>query len=118
MLGLANRPEERRNLALLAARGARVVVGSVTDPAALAEALAGATHVDHLAVVLEGTFRVEVPDRHGLPVEVATFRAGDYSGEMSFLRGERASATVRATVDGALLMIPHSLLAEVAAGEV
>ena len=75
--------------------------------------LTSGQHVDHLAVVLEGTFRVEVPDRHGLPVEVATFRPGDYSGEMSFLRGERASATVRAVGNGALLLVPHSLLAEI-----
>jgi nucleoside-diphosphate-sugar epimerase len=61
VLGLADRPEERRNLALLAGRGARVVVGSVTDPAAVAEALAGATHVDHLAVAMR---EAGLADRH------------------------------------------------------
>ena len=93
----------------------RLFAGSQVMRVAAGEAvLSGGQHVDHLAVVLEGTFRVEVPDRHGLPIEVATFLPGDYSGEMSFLRGERASATVRALGDGSLLLVPHSLLAEIA----
>jgi len=52
VLGLAERPEERRNLACLAALGARVVVGSVGDAEAVERAMAGATHVDHLAVAM------------------------------------------------------------------
>lgn len=71
-------------------------------------------YVDRLFVVEEGLLRVEVPDRHGLPFEVARYRRGDYFGEMSFLRGDRASATVRAITDARLSTIHHSVLGELA----
>jgi NTE family protein len=92
----------------------RLVSGSrVVEVAEGIAAVSAGHHVGDLAVVLDGAFRVEAPDRHGLPVEVARFTVGDYFGEMSFLRGERASATVRAATDARLLLIPHAVLAEV-----
>jgi NTE family protein len=96
----------------------RLIAGSRVERLGVGEtALTAGQHVESLSVVLEGYFRVEVPDRHGLPIEVATFAPGDYFGEMSFLRGERASATVRASIAAAVLRIPHTLLAEVAAND-
>ncbi len=72
------------------------------------------SYVDRLFVVEDGLLRVEVPDRHGLPFEVARYRRGDYFGEMSFLRGDRASATVRAITDARLSTIRHSTLGDLA----
>jgi NTE family protein len=69
--------------------------------------------VDVLYIVTGGQLRCDVPDRHGLPLEVARYGPGDYFGEMSFLRGDRASATVRAATDTELLAIPHAVLGEV-----
>ena len=77
-------------------------------------AVAQGAYVDRLFVVEEGLLRVEVPDRHGLPFEVARYRRGDYFGEMSFLRGDRASATVRAITDARLSTVRHSTLGELA----
>lgn len=96
----------------------RLLAASQTVPVAPGEvAIEAGQHVDHLAVILTGTFRVESPDRHGLPVEIATLAPGDYFGEMSFLGGDRASATVRAIDGGQVLELPHATLAEVAASD-
>lgn len=64
--------------------------------------------VDSIYVVESGMLRAEVPDRHGLPLEVATLAAGDYCGEMAFLRPDRASATVRAVTAATVLAISHA----------
>lgn len=84
VLGLADRPEERRNLALLAGLGARVVVGSVTDPAAVAAALDGATHVDHLAVAMR---EAGLADRY--------FEEINLEGTRRLLEGSRARGVER-----------------------
>jgi NTE family protein len=73
-------------------------------------------YVDVLYVVVSGQLRVDVPDRHGLPIEVARYSPGDYFGEMSFLRGDRASATVRTATETQLLAVPHSVLGAVTDG--
>ena len=73
-------------------------------------------YVDQLFVVASGLLRADVPDRHGLPLEVARYGPGEYFGEMSFLRGDRASATVRAATDAELIAVPHSVLGEVSEG--
>ena len=70
-------------------------------------------YVDCLYVVESGLLRAEVPDRHGLPFEVARFGPGEYCGEMSFLRGERASATIRVATATDLFVIPHAILGDV-----
>ena len=70
-------------------------------------------YVDLLYVVASGLLRANVPDRHGLPFEVARFGPGDYIGEMSFLRGDRASATVHAATATTAWAIPHSVLGQI-----
>jgi NTE family protein len=70
-------------------------------------------YVDQLYIVASGRLRVHVPDRHGLPFEVARYSPGDYYGEMSFLRGDRASATVEAATAATVWAIPHTVLGEV-----
>jgi nucleoside-diphosphate-sugar epimerase len=52
VLGLAGRPEERSNVALLKAAGVEVVEGSITEPALCADAVKGASHIFHLAVAM------------------------------------------------------------------
>jgi nucleoside-diphosphate-sugar epimerase len=52
VLGLAGRPEERANVALLQAAGVEVIEGSITDAAKCAEAVKGVTHIFHLAVAM------------------------------------------------------------------
>lgn len=84
VLGLGERPEERRNLALLAGRGARIVVGSVTDPAAVEDALRGASHVDHLAVAMR---EAGLADRH--------FEEINLEGTRRLLEGSRAHGVER-----------------------
>lgn len=69
--------------------------------------------VESLYVIESGMLRAEVPDRHGLPLEVATLAAGDYCGEMAFLRADRASATVRAITESTVLAISHADFAEI-----
>ena len=70
--------------------------------------------VEHLFVVEDGMLRAEVPDRHGVPIEVARFVRADYCGEMAFLRGEPASATVRAVTPAKVWKVPHATLRTVA----
>ena len=72
------------------------------------------TTVGHVFLVDEGVFRAEIPDRHGQPLEVARFGRGDYFGEMAFLQGEPASASVRAVTHAAAWRIPHATLSGVA----
>lgn len=52
VLGLADRPEEQANAALLARQGVEILPGSITDPELCARAMRGATHVFHLAVAM------------------------------------------------------------------
>jgi dihydroflavonol-4-reductase len=52
VLGLADRPEERANAALLAGQGAEILPGSITDAELCARAMRGVTHVFHLAVAM------------------------------------------------------------------
>ncbi len=60
VLGLTDRPEERANAELLAGRGVEILAGSITDAGLCARAMAGATHVFHLAVAMrEGGKRDE-----------------------------------------------------------
>lgn len=93
----------------------QIVAGATFRTAAAGEVvLAQGDFVDHLYVVADGVLRAEVPDRHGLPLEVARYGPGEYFGEMSFLRGERASATVRALTGSRLVRIPHVVLGDVA----
>jgi NTE family protein len=72
------------------------------------------SYTDRLYMVREGLLRTELLDRHGLPFEVARFGRGEIFGEMSFLRGDRASATVRAVTPVRLSAIPHPILGEIA----
>jgi NTE family protein len=71
-------------------------------------------YVDHIYMVREGLLRAELLDRHGLPFEVARYGRGEIFGEMSFLRGDRASATVRAVTAVRLTAVPHAVLGEMA----
>src|SRR5688572_2696730 len=71
-------------------------------------------YVDQIYMVREGLLRAELPDRHGLPFEVARYGRGELFGEMSFLRGDRASATVRAVTAVRLSAVPHPVLGEMA----
>jgi nucleoside-diphosphate-sugar epimerase len=52
VLGLADRPEEQANSALLARQGVELLPGSITDPELCARAMRGVTHVFHLAVAM------------------------------------------------------------------
>jgi nucleoside-diphosphate-sugar epimerase len=52
VLGLADRPEEKANAALLAAQGVEILPGSITDEELCARAMRGVTHVFHLAVAM------------------------------------------------------------------
>ena len=52
VLGLTDRPEEEANVALLRGQGVEIVPGSITDPERCRQAIAGATHVFHLAVAM------------------------------------------------------------------
>ncbi|MGI8926462.1 MAG: patatin-like phospholipase family protein [Tepidiformaceae bacterium] len=70
--------------------------------------------LDHLYIVEDGLLCAEVADRHGLPMELARFGHGAYCGEMAFLRGEPAAATVRALVASTLWRIPHATLGAIA----
>ena len=70
--------------------------------------------VAHIYIVDEGVFRAETPDRHGQPHEIARFGRGDYFGEMAFLQGDPASASVRAVTHAAAWRIPHASLGAVA----
>ncbi len=71
-------------------------------------------YVDRLFLVRDGLLRTELLDRHGLPFEVARFGRGEIFGEMSFLRGDRAAATVRAVTAVKVTAIPHPVLGEMA----
>src|SRR5688572_20811746 len=71
-------------------------------------------YVDRIYMVREGLLRAELLDRHGLPFEVARYGRGEIFGEMSFLRGDRASATVRAVTAVRLTAVPHAVLGEMA----
>jgi len=52
VLGLADRPEEQANAALLARQGVEILPGSITDQELCARAMRGVTHVFHLAVAM------------------------------------------------------------------
>jgi len=52
VLGLADRPEEKANAALLASQGVEILPGSITDGELCARAMRGVTHVFHLAVAM------------------------------------------------------------------
>ena len=52
VLGLAERPEERANVELLARQGVAILPGSITDPELCERAMRGVTHVFHLAVAM------------------------------------------------------------------
>lgn len=66
--------------------------------------------VDALLVVQEGRLAAEVPSTEGQPLVVERYFPGDYCAEMSLLRGDHASASVRAVVDGSVWAIPHAVL--------
>lgn len=67
VLGLTGRPEEQANAALLRGAGVEVVAGSITDAALCASAVAGASHIFHLAVAMrEGGKRDEFFERVNL----------------------------------------------------
>ncbi len=86
---------------------------AIRFPAGEAVIVHGET-LGHLYVVGEGILAAELRDHHNLPIEVRRFARGDYAGEMAFLQGERASATVRALTDATVWRIPHAVLHEVA----
>jgi nucleoside-diphosphate-sugar epimerase len=52
VLGLADRPEERANVELLARQGVAILPGSITDAELCERAMRGVTHVFHLAVAM------------------------------------------------------------------
>jgi dihydroflavonol-4-reductase len=52
VLGLTDRPEERRNVEALTRQGVEILSGSITDPELCRRAVRGATHVFHLAVAM------------------------------------------------------------------
>lgn len=70
--------------------------------------------VDCLYVVESGLLHAEVPGQDGELLAVAHFGAGDFFGELSFLRSDVAAATVRASTDATLIAIPHRTLGKVA----
>ncbi len=74
----------------------------------------GGAAIEHLYLVGDGVLSAEVPDRHGVAMEVRRFVRGDYAGEMAFLQGERASATVRALTPSTVWRVPHVALREIA----
>lgn len=73
--------------------------------------------IAHLFIVESGLLAASVPDRHGALTEVARFGAGEYFGEMSLIRNERADAAVEAVTDSAVWLVPHSVIGEIAERE-
>ena len=70
--------------------------------------------VAHVHVVQDGQLAGTVAGQHGREVEVSRYGRGDVFGEMSFLSGSPASATVTARTDCRLVSIPHAVLGEAA----
>jgi CRP/FNR family cyclic AMP-dependent transcriptional regulator len=66
---------------------------------------------DAFYVILDGSARVDLPGR---PV---TLEAGDFFGEMAILDGEPRSATVTATSEALVLMIPRAKFLKVLEAE-
>jgi NTE family protein len=71
--------------------------------------------VEALHVVRSGLLRTEIPDRRGSRIELSTLGPGDFCGEMSLLRSEPATATVRAVAPAVVMSIPHADLVAIAA---
>lgn len=71
--------------------------------------------VEALLVVQEGRLAAEVPSTQGQPLVVERYFPGDYCAEISLLKGDRASASVRAVVDGSVWAIPHAVLRDLMA---
>ncbi|KAA3634658.1 MAG: Crp/Fnr family transcriptional regulator [Proteobacteria bacterium] len=63
-----------------------------------------------LYVIVRGAVKVFLGDEHGREVILRIENAGDYFGEISFLDGERRSASVMALTDSKLLIIPRRAL--------
>ena len=66
--------------------------------------------VDSLYIVGSGLLSGEVPGPSGEPVEIARFAPGTAFGEMAFLEGGPASATVRALTACDLWLVSHETL--------
>lgn len=69
-----------------------------------------------LFVVLEGALRVEAAGASA-PIALKDLAAGDVFGEMSLLDDDAATATVTATTDCTLLVLPRAAFHEFAAGQ-
>ena len=63
-----------------------------------------------LILIAAGLFRAELYDRHGKPIELATFEPGALVGEMSFLSGEAVANDVVAETDGRVWYIENAAL--------
>ena len=63
-----------------------------------------------LILIASGLFRAELYDRHGKPIELATFEPGALVGEMSFLSGEAVANDVVAETDGRVWYIEQAAL--------
>ncbi len=73
--------------------------------------IAEGSALDRLLIVESGLFSVTIVDRRGRPLEMTRYGPGDFCGEMSFLSGERASASVTAVIDSTIWAIPYEALA-------
>lgn len=75
------------------------------------------SNIAHLFVVESGLLAASVPDRHNTMTEVARFGAGEYCGEMSLIRAERADAVVEAVTESQVWLVPHTVIGEIAERE-
>lgn len=67
-----------------------------------------------LFVLLSGEAQVEGKDWHGDPLTLAHLGPGQCFGELSMLSGEPASATVKATTDADVWILPHAAFVAIA----
>lgn len=67
--------------------------------------------------VLNGKFRITKSNTEGKSIIIGEAKAGELLGEMSFLDGQTRSATVTATEDSEVLVIPHKRFIDVIEGQ-
>ena len=83
-------------------------VGSKANIPAGEDLIQEGESVDGLYILLDGALSVVIVAQGGL--EVARLDKGEMVGEMSFIEASPPSATVRATMDSIVLMIPRERL--------
>ncbi|MGE0816516.1 MAG: cyclic nucleotide-binding domain-containing protein [Vicinamibacterales bacterium] len=68
--------------------------------------------MEDVFLVLDGAFRVTLDGEGGRTVDVATLRAGEIVGEMSFVDSRPPSASVLAEAESTVLAVPKAALTE------